>query len=81
MWKSIKIDRLLGLEWGAAVLGLLGAGLLAVKIEASGWGWVCFLLSNCCWVMWGALERRWSIVVMQIGFTPTSLIGIYRWLM
>lgn len=80
MEATTKIYQLLWLEWLATLLALSGAALLAAKVEASGWGWVLFLFSNCCWVVWGVIEKRWSIVVMQIGFTPTSVLGIARWL-
>lgn len=68
------------LEWGGSVWGLLGAGLLALNNEYSGWGFVAFLVSNGHWIGFSLLSRIKGLLIMQIGFTITSLIGIWRWL-
>lgn len=68
------------LEWSGAILGLLGAGLLALNTRHSGYGFVAFLLSNCCWIGFGLLSGSYGLLTMQAGFTVTSAIGVYRWL-
>ncbi len=67
------------LEWLGCMTGLLGAMLLALNNRYSGYGFVAFLASNVCWVMYGMLGGAWGLVVMQLGFTATSLLGLYRW--
>lgn len=68
-------------EWTGAALGLLGSALLANNNEYSGYGFIAFLLSNACWLWFGLRTRTWGMVTMQLGFTGTSLLGIYRWLL
>lgn len=60
--------------------GLLGAALLARNDALSGYGFVAFLVSNACWMIFGLRTSIWGMVVMQIGFTATSVIGIVNWL-
>lgn len=60
--------------------GLLGAALLAMNAAYSGWGFVAFLASNLFWIAFALSSRAWGLVVMQIGFVGTSLLGIFRWL-
>lgn len=66
--------------WFGSITGLLGSLLLALNTSFSGWGFVVFLLSNAAWMTHGIRTKTWSMVVMQLGFTVTSLIGVWRWL-
>lgn len=66
-------------EWLACFAGLLGASLLALNNRYSRWGFVAFLASNCLWIAYGYYNQAWGLVVMQIGFTVTSTVGIIRW--
>ena len=54
--------------------------MLALNESFSGFGWIAFLVSNIAWLVYGRLMRVHSIVLMQLVFTATSLVGIYRWL-
>lgn len=70
------------MEWLGAATGLLGAWLVAANVASmSGYGFLAFLASNVCWVVYGVKQRAWGLVVQQVGFTGSSLLGIYRWLM
>ncbi|KWA83780.1 hypothetical protein WL29_20665 [Burkholderia ubonensis] len=68
------------IEWSGAVMGLLGSVMLALKLDISGYGFVAFLISNLCWLAFGFKTRAWGLVTMQAGFTLTSLMGLYNWL-
>lgn len=68
------------LEWTGAALGLAGAGLLALNLRVSGYGWLFFLASNAAWIAYGLKMSAYGLVAMQAGFTATSLLGAYRWL-
>jgi len=68
------------LEWLGAIFGVVGAGLLAFNVPYSGFGFVAFLLSNIFWIRYGLNTRSFGILTMQLFFTATSLLGIYRWL-
>jgi hypothetical protein len=67
-------------EWVGAGLGLVGAALLSLNLKASRYGWLFFLLSNFAWTAYGIRTDAYGLVAMQVGFTLTSLLGVYRWL-
>jgi hypothetical protein len=71
-------DRII--EILAAAAGLIGAWLLAARGEHASWGWVAFLASNVGWIAFGWIRRHWFLLAQQVGFTATSLLGIWRWL-
>lgn len=68
------------LEIFGSVTGLLGAALLSLNNEYSGFGFVLFLFSNFAWMGFGYIKGYTWLVIMQVGFTLTSLAGIYNWL-
>ncbi len=70
-------DRLA--EWMGSCLGILGALVLAMNTGASRYGWLMFLLSNAFWIFYAWRRKIQSLLIMQLVFTSTSLIGISRW--
>jgi hypothetical protein len=69
------------IEAVAALCGLLGAWLLAIKGEHAAWGWVAFLASNAGWLAFAWIRRHWFLLLQQVGFTASSLWGIRTWLL
>ena len=67
-------------EWAGSLTGLAGAGLLAMNTAWSGYGFLAFLISNLCWIAYGRMAGAKGLITMQLGFTVTSLVGIWRWL-
>lgn len=68
------------LAWAGSFFGLAGAGVLSINTGFSGWGWAFFLASNACLIPYLLQTRQRHMLLMQIGFTLTSLTGIVRWL-
>ena len=66
------------LDWVACGFALAGSLLLAVRCRVSAWGWVGFLLSNLAWIVYAIATGTSSLLVQNLGFTVTSLIGICR---
>lgn len=66
-------------EWSGCLTGLLGAFLVATNSELSSWGFVAFLVSNLCWTGFGILKKANGLLLMQVGFTFTSILGIKQW--
>lgn len=64
----------------AAICGLLGSLLLALKGQSAPWGWMFFMLSNVGWLAFSYGFGHWFLLVQQIGFSITSAIGIWKWL-
>lgn len=69
------------LQWIGCAFGVLGALMLALNNRLSGWGFVSFLASNVCWIGFGVMTDAPGLIFMQVAFTATSLLGIYRWML
>jgi len=67
------------IEWAGAITGLSGALLLSLNVEYSGYGFIFFLISNVAWIIFSISNRTYSLLVQQVGFTATSIIGVFRW--
>ncbi|WOI45882.1 nicotinamide mononucleotide transporter [Acidovorax sp. BLS4] len=63
-----------------AALGLVGTVLLATRGRWAGWGFAIYLASNAAWLLFAYDLAHWGLFVQQIGFTITSLIGIWTWI-
>ncbi|QIL81839.1 nicotinamide mononucleotide transporter [Diaphorobacter sp. HDW4A] len=68
------------IELISALMGMIGALLLATRSRFAGWAFVLWLISNVGWIIFGAGNQHVFFIVQQVVFTVTSLIGIYRWL-
>ena len=64
----------------SAALGLLGAFLLATRSRYAGLAFVAWFVSNIGWLIFGARHDHWFFFAQQIGFTVTSVLGIWNWL-
>lgn len=67
------------LEWPAMVLTLISTWLVATQ---SAWkkilAFVCFILSNLLWVIWGWHTQAYALIVMQIGLLFLNIRGICK---
>ena len=68
----------ISLQWGGAIFGLVGATLLATNSRFSRWGWFFFLFANCLYIFWAIRIDAHGLLLQQVGFTMTSLLGIFR---
>jgi hypothetical protein len=68
------------LQWLGCGTALSGAALLALNCRLSGYGFVLFLISNGFGLAFSWLTKAPEMVVTLLGFTVTSLIGIWAWL-
>jgi len=68
------------IEMLSAALGLLGSFLVATKSRYAGLAFVAWFVSNVGWLIFGAHNDHWYFVAQQIGFTVTSVLGIWNWL-
>lgn len=66
------------LEWFGSISGLLGAFLLATHTRVSRYGWLAFLAANVAMIGFAFGIERYGLLVQQLGFMGTSLLGIYR---
>lgn len=75
------VTRDRAIEALGAFFGLLGAFMLAFKGDWAGWGFVALLASNIGWLAFGWIRGHWLFFAQQVGFTASSLLGIWRWLL
>ncbi len=66
------------LEWSGAMLGIVGAGLLALNNQIARFGWIFFLLANVLFIVWATRIGATGLLAQQVCFLFTSLLGIYR---
>lgn len=66
------------LEWAGSILGLLGACVLATHTRFSRYGWLAFLGANVVMIAFALEIGRYGLLVQQVGFMGTSLLGLYR---
>lgn len=64
----------------AAVFGIVGTLLLATNGRFAGWGFIAFLVSNTGWLMFSYTHAHWFMFAQQIGFTISSLLGAWIWI-
>lgn len=65
-------------EWVGALIGLAGAYILAVDRPYSYLGWRYFLAANVAMILFALAGHHWGVLTQQVGFTATSILGIYR---
>lgn len=73
-----KAQVVTAMEWVGSIAGLLGAFLLATHTHISRYGWVAFLMANLTMGAFALMIDRHGLLLQQIGFTATSLLGMYR---
>jgi hypothetical protein len=74
----IMVNITTTLEWIGCALGLLGAAMLAFNFRYSRYGWFAFLGANVAMISFALLIDKHGLLVSQIGFACTSLLGIWR---
>lgn len=67
-------------EWIGSITGLLGSWLIATNTDVSGWAFPAWLISNACWIAFSIRTKNHPMLLMQIGYTASSILGVYRWL-
>ena len=65
-------------EFVGSLLGLIGAFVVAKQNQGSEFGFVFFLISNLFFIQFSLTNRYYALLLMQVGFTVTSLMGIYN---
>ena len=60
--------------WLGMFTGLTGSALVASGFYLS--GFLAFGASNLFWIVNGMLTKNWPLLIMQAGFTATSILGI-----
>lgn len=70
----LKLDP----ESMGAYTGILGAFLLALNNDLSCIGWPLFLASNISWIVFSIRGKFNKLLLQQLAFTASSMIGIWN---
>jgi nicotinamide riboside transporter PnuC len=65
----------------AAVFGVWGTALLALRGPRAGWGFVAYLVSNVAWLVFAWAYGHWGMFAQTLAFMASSLFGIWVWLL
>lgn len=66
------------LEWGAAAAGAAGSLLLAIAVHPA-YGFALFAVSNVGWIAVSLRRGLRALLVQQIVFTVTTMVGLWNW--
>lgn len=66
--------------WLGCIFGVVGAAILSLHLPWSGWGFVSFLASNVCWFVHAWKSGLCALMVMQLAYSATALLGIWNWM-
>lgn len=76
MMTSIRKIEIVGM-----LFGLAGNLLLATRGAYAGYGFVAYLVSNVGWLFFSFKHRHWFMFTQFVGFTITSIYGVWEWLL
>ncbi len=69
-------EALNALQWPAMIATLVAAWLVASQAKSRrNWGFLCFIVSNVLWVVWGWHDRAFALVALQLGLFALNLRG------
>ena len=64
------------LQWPAMVATLIAAWLVgSQKPHKRNWGFLCFILSNALWIVWGLQAQAWALITLQVGLFLMNVRG------
>src|SRR5690554_7597462 len=64
------------LQWPAMLVTLIAAWLVGSRHRVRRCaGFLCFILSNVLWVIWGWHSQAWALIVLQLGLFAMNLRG------
>lgn len=72
------ISRIMG--WIGSLFGVIGAVLLSLNTNYSGYGYVFFLISSTVLAAWSVREKHEHQLLMYVVFTCININGCYQWL-
>ena len=67
------------LQWPAMLATVLAAWLIgSLRPRRRVIGFICFLLSNLLWVIWGWPREAWALVILQFCLAAMNLRGLRK---
>ncbi|MGQ9427003.1 hypothetical protein ACXYTJ_15220 [Gilvimarinus sp. F26214L] len=73
------MDYLDWVQWPAMAVTILAAWMVGsqrkYRREAGFW---LFLLSNVLWIVWGAYDRAYALIILQVGLAVMNIRGTVK---
>ena len=67
------------LQYLAAMLGIVGVGILSLCPKHIRKGLVIAAFCNMCWVIYGLHVEQYMVALTQAIYFIFSIVGLYRW--
>lgn len=65
------------MEWTFSLFAIVGAIFVSIKRPVI--GYILFLISSICGVIWSILNEHWVVMLQAIFFVVINCIGIFSW--
>lgn len=73
------MDDLDWVQWPAMLVTVLAAWLIGSRNPRRRvWGFICFILSNILWVIWGYQSQAYALIVLQFCLCAMNLRGFKK---
>lgn len=73
------MDWLDAIQWPAMVVTVVAAWLIASQRKFKrNWGFWLFLLSNLLWIAWGAHDRAYALIFLQLCLAFLNIRGAIK---
>ncbi len=70
------MDWLQHIQWPAMVVTVLSAWLVgSQRQQKRGLGFWLFLFSNVLWIVWGAYDHAYALIVLQVALAVINIRG------
>ena len=66
-------------QWMGCLFGMAGSVRLAIPGRAAAVGFVAYLVSNAFWISFALMTQAPGLLLMQVFFTCSSLLGLWLW--
>lgn len=67
------------LKWGATVAQIVGVFTLSSRVAPAELAFAIMLLGSGAWVVVAWAMAEWSMVALNLAFTASNLLGLWRW--
>ncbi|HEY4112906.1 MAG TPA: DUF6552 family protein [Rhizomicrobium sp.] len=67
-------------KWISTALQLTGCAIVALKLPFSGFAFPIMLVGSLGWMAVGLIARDRPLVVLNLAYSATNILGIVRWL-
>jgi hypothetical protein len=65
-------------EFMGFTFSIVGSFMVASKIES---GWILYFVANTAFIMFSLRKKLWFILLLNMWFMVTNVIGIYNYLL